>query len=99
MKKRILSWLLALLMVLELLPLGVLAEGADAEFAAELAASVSPEDYPDGLFDFLTARMETSEDIPYVEFAVVRRGNTEKEASVVFKAVDVSARYGEDYWI
>ena len=99
MKKRILSWLLALLMVLELLPLGVLAEGADADFAAELAASVSPEDYPDGLFDFLTARMETSEDIPYVEFAVVRRGNTEKEASVTFKAVDVSARYGEDYYI
>ena len=55
MKKRILSWLLTLLMVLELLPLGVLAEGAeaDAEFAAELAASVSAEEYPDGFMNRL----------------------------------------------
>ncbi len=101
MKKRVLSLLLTLLMVLELLPLGVLADDSvsEAEFAAGLAASVSAEVYPDGMFDFLTARMETGEGIPFVEFAIVRRGNTEQEASVIFKAVDVSARYGADYYI
>lgn len=43
--------------------------------------------------------MTVSEDMEYVEFAVVRRGNTQSQASVMFRAIDVSAKYGEDYYI
>ena len=55
--------------------------------------------YPNGLFEFLPANMNTSESIPYVEFAIVRKGGTEGKAGVTFKAIDVTAKYGEDYTI
>ncbi|MGN1456367.1 MAG: Calx-beta domain-containing protein, partial [Acutalibacteraceae bacterium] len=34
-----------------------------------------------------------------IEFAIIRAGNNDKEATVKFKAVDVSADYGDDYKI
>ncbi len=70
---------------------------AEEEIRQTLLSSVDETDYPKGMFDFLTPRMETSEDIREAEFAVVRRGNTDQAASVVFKAIDMTARYGEDY--
>ena len=99
--KRLLAALLVVLSLAEILPVSTLAADAEteAQFRQELADSVSAEAFPQGMFDFLPATMQTSEDIPMVEFSVVRRGSTEGEASVDFKAIDVSARYGEDYYI
>ena len=65
----------------------------------QLAALVNETEYPNGMFQFLAPRVEVCEGTEYVEIAVVRAGNTDSEASVTFKALDVSAKYGEDYKI
>jgi hypothetical protein len=41
--------------------------------------------------------MNTSEDLSYVEFAIVRKGGTAGAASITLKAIDVTAEYGKDY--
>lgn len=102
MKKRILCSILAISMLMSMLPPIAFAEGETAEDAAirqTLLESVNDEQYPQGMFDFLTPRMETSEDVKEAEFAIVRRGNTDEAASVTFKAIDMTAKYGEDYTI
>ena len=101
--KRVMVGLLTLCMVLSFLPVDVLAEELETVAAEReairqtIAASVDAEEYPKGMFDFLTARMETSEDMNSVEFAIVRRGNTDEAASVTFKIIDMTAEYGVDY--
>ena len=55
--------------------------------------------YPNGKFDFLAATMNASENLDSVEIAVVRKGGTKGEAEIDLKAIDVSAKYGEDYVI
>lgn len=75
------------------------ADKEDESIRQSLKTAVDNDTYPDGVFEFLTPRVETSEGTQYVEIAVVRAGNTDKSASVNFKAVDISARYNEDYYI
>ena len=98
--KRTIAIALTLCMLLSLLPTSVLtANTAAAEKEAirqTLLESVSAEEYPQGLFDFLTPRMETNEDVGEAEFAIVRRGNTDEAASVTFKIIDMTAEYGKD---
>jgi hypothetical protein len=100
--KRLLSALLALAMLGTCLPtLAFAAEetAEEAEIRQLLSESVDDEEYPQGMFDFLTPRMETGEDVEEAEIVIVRRGNTDEEASVTFKAIDMTAEYGEDYTI
>jgi len=103
--KRTIAIALTLCTFLSLLPTSVLAANAEAAAAEKeairrtLLESVSAEEYPQGLFDFLTPRMETSEDVGEAEFAIVRRGNTDEAASVTFKIIDMTAEYGKDYVI
>lgn len=99
--KRSLVTFLSVLMLMDAVPLGIFAEEAQTEdeFRSELEASVDAEEYPDGVFDFLSGRMQTSENMDFVEFEIVRRGNTANAASVNFKAIDMSAEYGTDYYI
>ena len=100
-EKRIVSALIVISMIISMAPVS-----AEDQMSSEndvikqmLFESVDSEIYPDGVFDFLTPQMTVSEDMEYVEFAVVRRGNTQSQASVMFRAIDVSAKYGEDYYI
>lgn len=98
--KRSTAWLLIFSMLLTVFPVAVFADdGAEEQIRQKLLASVDSAVYADGIIDFLTPRMETSEDLGFVEFAIVRKGNTDAEASATFKAIDVSAKYGEDYLI
>ena len=99
--RRFFSSVIALSMILSLLPQQfVFAQSEEeSQIQNELLSSVDAEEYPDGMFDFLTSRMETSEDISSAEFAIIRRGNTDNAASVTFKAIDMTAKYGEDYII
>lgn len=100
MVKRFLAAILAAGVFLSALPLTAFGETPqDQQIQQELHASVDAEEYPQGMFDFLTARMETSEDLSSVEFAVVRRGNTDSQGSVTLKAIDMTAQYGKDYVI
>lgn len=98
--KRAIALMLTSAISASCLPTLAFAEGETAEEAAirqTLLESVNEEQYPQGMFDFLTPRMETSEDVKEAEFAIVRRGNTDEAASVTFKAIDMTAKYGEDY--
>jgi len=98
--KRCIASLLIFTMFFTVFPVTVFADDrTEEQIRQRLLASVDSAVYSDGVIDFLTPRMETSEDLEYVEFAIVRRGNTDAEAGVTFKAIDVSAKYGEDYLI
>lgn len=92
--------LLASIMIISCLPTLAFAEeetAEDEQIRETLLESVNAEQYPQGMFDFLMPRMETSEDVSEAEFSVIRRGNTDEAASVTFKAIDMTAKYGEDY--
>ncbi len=72
----------------------------DQQLEAELRGNDEfVKQYPKGQFDFLAAKMNASENLDSVEIAVVRKGGTEGEVSVDLKAIDISAKYGEDYVI
>ena len=55
--------------------------------------------YPNGLFNFLATQYSVKETDKYVEIGVIRQGGTQGEASVRFKAIDVTSAYGDDYTI
>lgn len=62
---------------------------------ASLAAEV--EKYPKGAFAFSQTQLEGKEGDKKLELVVVRKGGTDQEASIDFKAVNVSASYEKDY--
>ncbi len=104
-KMRVLSFILAILMVFSIMPIPVFAEASSEQqqkeqlLKEELRKAADETQYPNGLFDLQTARMNTSENLPMVEFAIIRKGGTAGKASVTLKAIDVTAKYGEDYTI
>lgn len=55
--------------------------------------------YPNGLFNFVGTQYVVNESQKFLEIAIARQGGTAGEASVDFKAIDVSAEYGKDYII
>lgn len=52
--------------------------------------------YPEGRFEFFLTQL-TAQEGEKQQLVIVRRGGTDQEATVDFKAVDISASYGEDY--
>lgn len=100
MLKKIISLILVFSTLLSLVtPAYAYDANYEQELKEELRIAVDETEYPNGLFEFLTTRMNTSEDMSSVEFAVVRKGGTSGKASITFKTIDVSAKYGEDYTI
>lgn len=53
--------------------------------------------YPDGGFEFFVSQIDGREGGERQQLVIVRRGGNDSEATVDFKAVDVSASYGNDY--
>lgn len=95
--KRVLSFVLTVVMVVTMLPTAALgAEKSNDSLKEQLRASISDEQYPDGLFGFGKTQLSVKEG-KKTKITVVRQGNTDKKATVHFKAIDVSAVYGEDY--
>ena len=52
--------------------------------------------YPDGRFEFFQSQL-TAKEGEKQQLVIVRRGGVDQKATVDFKAVDISAAYGEDY--
>lgn len=52
--------------------------------------------YPDGRFEFFQSQLTVKEGEKQ-QLVIVRRGSVSQKATVDFKAVDISAAYGEDY--
>ena len=71
-------------------------EAQEAALEEELRDMVGDEEHPEGVIEFGKTLNEVAED-ETDSIIVVREGNTDNEASVTFKAVDVSASYGKDY--
>lgn len=103
MKKRAVSLFILFVMVVNTLPIAAATMREELKLTEqlknELYTSIKAEEYPTGLFDFLVPRMSVDEDMEYVEFGIIRRGSTDTPASVTFKAIDLTAKYGEDYYI
>lgn len=57
------------------------------------------EQFPNGLLNFLGTQFEVSENNKYLEIPVIRQGGASGRVTVDFKAIDISAEYGEDYVI
>lgn len=68
------------------------------ELALKKSLAETKDEYPDGAIGFLSTQVSVAEG-KKTELTIVRQGGTDKEASVCFKAVDVSADYGKDYQI
>ncbi len=68
----------------------------EEQLKEQLRNGVSDEEYPDGMFRFWATQLEVEEG-DAVSILICRQGNTDKEASVTFKTIDVSAVYEEDY--
>ena len=95
--RKMLSLLLAASMVASMIPTtAVQAKQSDKELEDKLRNAVSDEEYPNGVISFGQTQLSVTEGEKQT-ITVVRQGNTDKEASVTFKAVDVSASYGSDY--
>lgn len=58
------------------------------EFAAQ---------YPNGLLDIVNQNTITNEDSGEIHFNIARRGGTEGEVDVSVKAIEMTAKYGEDF--
>ena len=92
--KRVLSIILAVSMVLTSFP--VYAAPAKEDLSEQMRNAVSDEDYPNGLLNFGETQLSVKEG-DKTTIKVVRQGNTDNEATVHFKAIDISAKYGADY--
>ncbi|MBR3539152.1 MAG: hypothetical protein IKN79_08770, partial [Eubacterium sp.] len=68
----------------------------DANLKEQLRTAVSDEEYPNGLFGFYKTQLTVDEG-GKTSILVCRQGNTDTEATVHFKAIDISAKYGDDY--
>ena len=55
--------------------------------------------FPNGVFTLMGTRFSISEDTKTFEIKIARQGGTQGEATVNFKAIDVSTQYGSDYVI
>ncbi|MGN1456449.1 MAG: Calx-beta domain-containing protein, partial [Acutalibacteraceae bacterium] len=99
--KRATAVVLASCILAGAIPTTVLAGGSitDRQIEQALKSLADNEAYPNGVFSFLEPRLEVQEGTGSIEFAIIRAGNNDKEATVKFKAVDVSADYGDDYKI
>ena len=100
---RAISLVLAAVMVFTSVDLSAFAAEYDSKMnleaenlKEELRNMVSDEEHPNGVFE-LAHTMITMSEGEDGTISVVRAGNTDKQASVVFKAVDISAVYGQDY--
>ena len=97
---RILTTVLTLAMLAGMLPTGALAEETPAALRPDY--SVTPDyaaRYPHGVLEFSEGQLALEENGPAGELLLIRKGGLEGEVSVRLKAIDVNARFGEDYRI
>ncbi|MCR5339222.1 MAG: hypothetical protein K6E75_11770, partial [Lachnospiraceae bacterium] len=94
--KRTMSMLLATSMILTGLPAYAAAPQDDENLKEQLRTAVSDEEYPNGLFGFYKTQLTVDEG-GKTSILLCRQGNTDTEATVHFKAIDISAKYGDDY--
>lgn len=98
-KKRFLSLFLVLMMLLQYVPTGLIEVSAESDdnLKEELASYSST--FPYGAFGFYNTQTIVTEGERDMEVLIVRQGGTAYGATVDVKAVDITAKYGDDYEI
>lgn len=96
-KKRIISTLLILAILTQCLPLTAHAEEIDLSSEALMVSEEFVEKYPNGMIDIATQNTLVNEDAGEISIYVVRRGGTQGQVDVSLKAIEVTAKYGEDF--
>ncbi len=74
----------------------ILISDEEQELKEDLRTAVSDDKHPGGVFGFYKTILNANEG-DELAVSVVRQGNTDDEATVLFKAVDISAEYKKDY--
>lgn len=94
------SVILAAAMVVTMIPATALQAETQQQpdLKNQMRTAVSDQEYPNGLLGFGKTQITVTEK-EQKKITVVRQGNTDKEATVKFKAVDVSATYASDYFL
>ena len=100
MMKNVLKKLISFLLVTVMLISGMPAIFAvDAGERADYSVSPSyAARYPNGVFEFTQAEAETCEG-GSVHFKLIREGGTTGRVTLEIKAVDITAKYGVDYYV
>lgn len=96
-KKRIVSMLLTLSILTQCLPLTAHADEIDLSSEALMVSEEFAEKYPNGMIDIATQNTLVSEDAGEISIYVVRRGGTQGQVDVSLKAIEVTAKHGEDF--
>ena len=96
-KKRIVSMLLTLSILTQCLPLTAHADEMDLSSEALMVSEEFAEKYPNGMIDIATQNTLVNEDAGEVSIYVVRRGGTQGQVDVSLKAIEVTAKCGEDF--
>jgi hypothetical protein len=95
---RAIAALLTTAMCMSCLPSNVLAaEQDDISPEALRVSDEFVEKYPNGMLDIVNQNTVTNEDSGEIHFYIARRGGTEGEVDVSLKAIEMTAKYGEDF--
>ena len=95
--KRALAALLTVAMCISCMPLSAFAAEPDLSPEALRVSDEFAAKYPNGLLDIVNQNTITNEDSGEIKFYIARRGGTEGEVDVSVKAIEMTAKYGEDF--
>lgn len=95
--RRATAALLAVAMCMTCMPLTALAEEPDLSPEALRVSDEFVAQYPNGLLDIVNQNTITNEDSGEIKFYIARRGGTQGEVDVSVKAIEMTAKYGEDF--
>lgn len=95
--KRALASLLTVAMCISCMPLSAFAAEPDLSPEALRVSDEFAAKYPNGLLDIVNQNTITNEDSGEIKFYIARRGGTDGEVDVSVKAIEMTAKYGEDF--
>lgn len=95
--KRVIAALLSAAMCVSCFPMNAFAQENELSPEALRVSDEFAQKYPNGMLDIVNQNTITNEDVREIQFYVARRGGTEGEVDVSIKAVEMTAKYGEDF--
>ncbi|MGN0106720.1 MAG: S-layer homology domain-containing protein [Hominilimicola sp.] len=95
--KRAIAALLSAAMCVSCFPMNAFAQEDELSPEALRVSDEFAQKYPNGMLDIVNQNTITNEEAGEIQFYVARRGGTEGEVDVSVKAIEMTAKYGEDF--
>lgn len=95
--KRAIAAVLTAAMCISCMPIYAFAAEPDLSPEALRVSDEFAAKYPNGLLDIVNQNTITNEDSGEIKFYIARRGGTDGEVDVSVKAIEMTAKYGEDF--